>query len=198
MASSYMPWAARPPSSRNGEPASRRRRTRSRARRGPPSATAARRACSSSVSARQAARFACAASDLTSAAVWITGKAVQSPRGVQLTGRGLSRAGCGGNAGRRSTLGADDDALALEEGLEPVAAIRLGLDEGPVGRALPDVERVAAPRGRFLDPGIERAVEAGAGRDRADEVGEEAARGDVDRRIDDVDDALGRRVVRAG
>jgi hypothetical protein len=44
-------------------------------------------------------------------------------------------------------------------------------------------------------------IPASSGRSKpapAAEVAEEAARGDVDGRIDDVDDALGRRVVRAG
>src|SRR5215207_6752653 len=108
MSSSYMPCAASGPSSRKGEPGSTRRSTRSRgrslprarcrsrARFGPPFATAARRRASSLLSASQAARFACAASDRRSTAVSMTGI---PPPSVKLSLRVLSRAAGPGNAG---------------------------------------------------------------------------------------------------
>src|SRR5690349_15370329 len=70
MASSYMPWAASGDNSRNGEPGSSSRMTRSRGsnlprdrwrsrmRWGPPSAASARRFCSSSANARMRAALA--------------------------------------------------------------------------------------------------------------------------------------------
>src|SRR5215217_1525675 len=137
MSSLYMPWAASGDSSKNGAPGSRRfitrsrgssfprARWRSRARFGPPSATAARRSVSSALSAPQALRLARAAFEVGSSEVWMAGTSppLPSPYGV---GREWGqRAGLAGGAHQ-----VGDDALG------PVERAQIGdaAHVRPIGR----------------------------------------------------------------